>query len=101
MYIFVALIKAVMLLFVIGLWGIIVVRANLMVILMSIELLLFSISLQFVAFSAFFDDLAGQIFSLFILMIAAAESAIGLAILVIHYRLRGSLNANFLVVLKT
>lgn len=101
MFLFTLLVNLTVLLFLIGSWGIIVVRANLLIVLMSIELILFAISLQFVAFSAYLDDLLGQIFSMIILTIAAAESALGLAILVIHYRLRGSLEINFLISLKS
>lgn len=84
-----------------GLWGVLVIRPNMLVILMSVEIILFAASLNFIASSALHDDLFGQYFSLFILMIAASESAIGLAVLVTHYRLRGSLDINFLISLKT
>jgi NADH-quinone oxidoreductase subunit K len=87
-------------LYLIGVWGVIVVRSNLLIILMSIELMLFSISLNFIGFSAYFDDLLGQLFALFILSVAAAESAIGLAILVVYYRLRGVLDLEYISVLK-
>jgi NADH-quinone oxidoreductase subunit K len=87
-------------LYLIGIWGVIVVRSNLLIILMSIELMLFSISLNFIGFSAYFDDLLGQLFALFILSVAAAESAIGLAILVVYYRLRGVLDLEYISVLK-
>jgi NADH-quinone oxidoreductase subunit K len=59
---------------------------------MCIELLLLSINLNFIVFSAYLDDIYGQIFALFILTIAAAESAIGLAIIIIYYRIRGSIS---------
>ena len=84
-----------------GLWGMLVARPNMLVILMSVEIILFAVSLNFISSSALHDDLFGQYFSLFILMIAASESAIGLAVLVTHYRLRGSLDINFLISLKT
>ena len=76
------------LLFVIGIGGIFLNRKNIIIILMSIELMLLSVNINFVAFSAYLDNLLGQIFSLFILTIAAAEAAIGLAILVVYFRNR-------------
>ena len=76
------------LLFVIGIGGIFLNRKNIINILMSIELMLLSVNINFVAFSAYLDNLLGQIFSLFILTIAAAEAAIGLAILVVYFRNR-------------
>ncbi len=78
-------------LFVIGVFGIFMNRKNIITILMSVELILLSVNLNLVAFSAFLNDLAGQIFALFILTVAAAEAAIGLAILVVFYRNRGSI----------
>ncbi|MAS08304.1 MAG: NADH-quinone oxidoreductase subunit NuoK [Ahrensia sp.] len=79
------------LLFVIGVFGIFLNRKNVIVILMSVELILLSVNLNFVAFSAHLNDLVGQVFSLFVLTVAAAEAAIGLAILVVFYRNRGSI----------
>lgn len=78
------------LIFVIGIAGIFLNRKNILIILMSIELMLLSVNINFVAFSAYLGDLLGQIFSLFILTIAAAEAAIGLAILVVYFRNRDS-----------
>lgn len=78
------------LIFVIGIGGIFLNRKNILVILMSIELMLLSVNINFVAFSSYLGDLLGQIFSLFILTIAAAEAAIGLAILVVYFRNRDS-----------
>ena len=78
-------------LFFIGLFGIVLNRKNILVILMSIELMLLAINLNFVIFSNSIDDIMGQLFALFVLTVAAAESAIGLAILVIYYRLRGNI----------
>ena len=78
-------------LFTIGICGIILNRKNIIVILMSVELILLSVNINLVAFSSFLGDLTGQIFSLFILTVAAAEAAIGLAILVTYYRNRGSI----------
>jgi len=78
-------------LFFISLSGIFLNRRNLIILLMSIELMLLSINLNFIFFSVFLDDILGQIFALIILTIAAAESAIGLAILVVYYRLKGTI----------
>jgi len=78
-------------LFFIGLFGIVLNRKNILVILMSIELMLLAINLNFVIFSNSIDDIIGQLFALLVLTVAAAESAIGLAILVIYYRLRGNI----------
>ena len=71
--------------------GIILNRKNIIIILMSVELILLSVNINLVAFSSFLSDLTGQVFSLFILTVAAAEAAIGLAILVTYYRNRGSI----------
>ncbi|MDP2355453.1 MAG: NADH-quinone oxidoreductase subunit NuoK [Beijerinckiaceae bacterium] len=79
------------LLFTIGICGIILNRKNIIVILMSVEIILLAVNINLVAFSSFLGDLTGQIFSLFILTVAAAEAAIGLAILVTYYRNRGSI----------
>ncbi len=78
-------------LFVLGFFGIFLNRKNVIVILMSIELMLLSVNLNFVAFSAELNDLVGQVFALFVLTVAAAEAAIGLAILVVYFRNRGSI----------
>jgi NADH-quinone oxidoreductase subunit K len=78
-------------LFVFGVLGIFVNRKNVITILMSIELILLSVNINLVAFSTHAGDLTGQIFALFILTVAAAEAAIGLAILVIYFRNRGSI----------
>ncbi|MGV3489867.1 MAG: NADH-quinone oxidoreductase subunit NuoK [Devosia sp.] len=78
-------------LFTLGVFGIFINRKNIIVILMSVELILLAVNLNFVAFSGELSDLAGQIFALLILTVAAAEAAIGLAILVIFYRNRGSI----------
>ena len=78
-------------LFTLGVFGIFINRKNLIVILMSIELILLAVNLNFVAFSAQLNDLQGQVFALLILTVAAAEAAIGLAILVIFYRNRGTI----------
>ena len=77
-------------LFTLGVFGIFVNRKNVIVILMSVELILLSVNINLVAFSTFSGDLVGQVFALMILTVAAAEAAIGLAILVVFYRNRGS-----------
>src|SRR6202789_4217912 len=77
--------------FTIGVFGIFLNRKNVIIILMSIELILLSVNLNLVAFSAFLGDLVGQVFALFVLTVAAAEAAIGLAILVVYYRNRGTI----------
>jgi len=77
--------------FTLGVAGIILNRKNIIVILMSVELILLSVNLNFVAFSTQLHDLTGQVFALFVLTVAAAEAAIGLAILVTFYRNRGTI----------
>jgi NADH-quinone oxidoreductase subunit K len=79
------------LLFTIGVFGIFLNRKNLIIILMSIELMLLAVNINFVAFSSFVGDLTGQIFAMIILTVAAAEAAIGLAILVVFFRNKGSI----------
>ena len=78
-------------LFCIGLSGIVSNRTNLLIILMCIEVVLFSIDINFVIFSVYLDDMCGQVFALFILTVAASESAIGLAIVVVYYRLQDNI----------
>ena len=78
-------------LFAMGVMGLIANRKNLIIMLMSIELILLSVNLNFVAFSAFLHDLVGQVFAMFVLTVAAGEAAIGLAILVIYFRGRGTI----------
>ncbi len=78
-------------LFTIAVVGIFLNRKNVIVILMSIELILLAVNINFVAFSAFLGDLTGQVFALFVLTVAAAEAAIGLAILVVYFRNRGTI----------
>ena len=78
-------------LFALGLFGIVLNRKNVIIILMSIELMLLAVNINFVAFSSYLYDLVGQIFAIFVLTVAAAEAAIGLAILVVYYRNRGSI----------
>ena len=78
-------------LFVLGVFGIFLNRKNVIVILMAIELILLSVNINLVAFSVFLDDMVGQAFAMFVLTVAAAEAAIGLAILVIYFRNRGTI----------
>ena len=78
-------------LFVLGVLGIFLNRKNVIVILMAIELILLAVNINLVAFSAFLNDMTGQVFAMFVLTVAAAEAAIGLAILVIYYRNRGTI----------
>jgi NADH-quinone oxidoreductase subunit K len=77
--------------FFIGLIGIVLNRKNILIIIMSIELLLLAVNLNFAAFSIYLDDMVGQIFILFVLTIAATESAIGLAVITVFYRLKNSI----------
>ena len=77
--------------FIIGIIGIFLNRKNVIIILMSIELILLAVNINLVSFSIFTNDLTGQIFTMFILTVAAAEAAIGLAIIVIFYRNKGSI----------
>ena len=78
-------------LFTLGVFGIFINRKNVIVILMSVELILLAVNINFVAFSVFLGNITGQIFALFVLTVAAAEASIGLAILVVFYRNRGSI----------
>jgi NADH-quinone oxidoreductase subunit K len=87
-------------LFTLGLFGIFLNRKNVIIILMSIELMLLAVNINLVAFSAHLNDLMGQIFAMFILTVAAAEAAIGLAILVVYYRNRGSIAVEDINVMK-
>ncbi|MGF1561629.1 MAG: NADH-quinone oxidoreductase subunit NuoK [Geminicoccaceae bacterium] len=86
--------------FTLGVFGIFLNRKNVIIILMSIELILLSININFVAFSASLNDLAGQVFALFILTVAAAEAAIGLAIVVAYFRNRGSIEVEDISMMK-
>ena len=87
-------------LFTLGIFGIFLNRKNVIIILMSIELLLLSVNINLVAFSVHLQDLVGQVFALFILTVAAAEAAIGLAILVVYFRNRGSIAVEDINVMK-
>ena len=86
--------------FSIGIIGIFLNRKNIIVILMSIELILLSVNINLVAFSIFLGDLSGQLFALFILTVAAAEAAIGLAIIVVYYRNSGTIRVEEIDKLK-
>jgi NADH-quinone oxidoreductase subunit K len=87
-------------LFTLGIAGIILNRKNIIVILMSVELILLAVNINLVAFSTFLGDLTGQVFSLLILTVAAAEAAIGLAVLVTYFRNRGSIAVEDINVMK-
>ncbi len=78
-------------LFTLGIFGIFLNRKNVIIILMSVELMLLAVNINLVAFSAFLNDMVGQVFAMFVLTVAAAEAAIGLAILVVYFRNRGSI----------
>ena len=87
-------------LFTIGVLGILINRKNVIVILMSIELMLLAVNLNFVAFSSFQNDMVGQVFVMFVLTVAAAEVSVGLAILVAYHRLRGTIEVEDINLLK-
>ncbi len=86
--------------FTIGVFGIFLNRKNVIVILMSIELILLAVNINFVAFSAYLHDLVGQVMAMFVLTVAAAEAAIGLAILVVYFRNRGTIAVEDVNVMK-
>jgi NADH-quinone oxidoreductase subunit K len=87
-------------LFLLGIWGIFLNRKNIVIMLMSIELMLLAVNLNFVFFSVYLDDIIGQLFALLILTVAAAESAIGLALLVVYYRVRGTIAVEYINLIK-
>jgi NADH-quinone oxidoreductase subunit K len=87
-------------LFFIGLMGLTFIRRNMLIVLMSIELLLLAINLNFVIFSCYSDDVLGQIFSFFILTVAACESAIGLSLLIIFFRNKAIISVDHINILK-
>jgi len=89
------------LLFAIGIGGVVFNRTNIVVVLMSLELALLSVSLNFIVFSVCLGDLIGQIFAIFILIIAACESSIGLAIILVYFRVRGSIRIDQASLLKS
>ena len=86
--------------FVIGIVGIFLNRKNVIIILMSIELMLLAVNINLVSFSIYLQDLVGQVFTMFILTVAAAEAAVGLAIIVIYYKNKGSINVEQISSLK-
>lgn len=88
-------------LFIIGVLGLFLIRRHIIIILMSIELMLLSINIIFVAFSVFTDQMLGQIYCLLVLMVGAAETALGLAILIVYYKLRGGISIDLIGKLKS
>lgn len=89
-----------LILFTIGTFGILLNRRNILIVLMCIEIILLSVNLNFIILSVYLDDTLGQMFSLFILTVAASESAIGLAILILYYRIRNKIDINDISILK-
>nr|ATZ81788.1 NADH-ubiquinone oxidoreductase chain 4L [Picochlorum sp. 'soloecismus'] len=87
-------------LFLLGIWGIFMNRKNILVMLMSIELMLLAVNMNFLVFSVYLDDVVGQVFALYVLTVAAAESAIGLALLVMYYRIRGSIQVEYINLIR-
>jgi NADH-quinone oxidoreductase subunit K len=87
-------------LFAIGIFGIFLNRKNIIIILMSIELMLLAVNINFIAFSTQLNNLVGQVFAMFVLTVAAAEAAIGLAILVVYFRTRGTIAVEDINLLK-
>ena len=87
-------------LFTLGIFGILLNRKNVIIILMSIELMLLAVNINLVSFSAFLQDLVGQVFAMFVLTVAAAEVSIGLAILVVYFRNRGSIEVEDINLMK-
>lgn len=86
--------------FTIGMCGIVLGRKNIIILLMSIELMLLAVNLNFLIFSVYMDDIIGQLFALLVLTVAAAEAAIGLAILVIYFRIRGTILVQYIHFIK-
>ena len=87
-------------LFTLGIFGIFLNRKNVIIILMSIELILLAVNINLVAFSVFLNDLVGQVFAMIILTVAAAEAAIGLAVLVVYFRNRGTIAVDDINMMK-
>jgi NADH-quinone oxidoreductase subunit K len=88
-------------LFLIGTFGMFLSRKHVIIILISLELILLATNINFVIFSVFLDDILGQIYALLVLTVAAAESALGLAILIVYYRLRGGISIDLISLLKS
>ena len=86
--------------FTLGVFGIFLNRKNVIIILMSVELMLLAVNINLVAFSSFLHDMVGQVFAMFVLTVAAAEAAIGLAILVVYFRNRGSIEVEDINLMK-
>jgi NADH-quinone oxidoreductase subunit K len=86
--------------FAIGIFGVFLNRKNIIIILMSIELMLLAVNINFVAFSTYLNNLVGQVFAMFVLTVAAAEAAIGLAILVLYFRNRGTIDVEDINTMK-
>ena len=86
--------------FTLGVFGIFLNRKNVIIILMSVELILLAVNINLVSFSVFLNDLVGQVFAMFILTVAAAEAAIGLAILVVYFRNRGTIAVDDINIMK-
>ena len=86
--------------FTIGVFGIFVNRKNVIILLMCVELLLLAVNINLVAFSSYLNDLAGQVFAMFVLTVAAAEAAVGLAILVVYFRNRGDISVEGVNMMK-
>ena len=87
-------------LFLLGIWGLVLNRKNIIIMLMSIELMLLAINLSLIAYGVHIDDVVGQMLALFVITVAAAESAIGLAILVAYFRVRGTIGVEFVRLMK-
>jgi NADH-quinone oxidoreductase subunit K len=87
-------------LFIIGSFGTFLVKKHIIIILIAFELILLSITINFVVFSIYLDDLLGQLYALLVLTVAASESAIGLAILIVYYKLRGGISLDLISLLK-
>jgi len=88
------------LLFIIGSCGMFIFRKHVINILISLELIILSLNINFIVISCYFDDLLGQLYSLIILTVAAAESSVGLAIIIVYYRLRGGISIDLISLLK-
>ena len=87
-------------LFTLGMFGIFLNRKNVIIILMSIELMLLAVNINLVAFSSYLGDLVGQVFAMLVLTVAAAEAAVGLAILVVYFRIRGDIDVEDINLMK-
>jgi NADH-quinone oxidoreductase subunit K len=87
-------------LFLIGIWGLVLNNKNIIIMFMAIEIMLLAVNFNFIIFSIYLDDIIGQIFALYILTVAASEAAIGLAILMIHFRLTNEISIHKIISLK-